>query len=371
MFRLGLIVNPIAGMGGKVGLKGTDGPDILARAVELGAERGSSLKTQEALNSLASLKEAFKILTFSGEMGEEAADNCGFTPEITGGPDGDITCPEDTLNACKVMMEQKVDLLMFAGGDGTARDVYNAVGDILTVVGIPCGVKIHSAVFAVNPLRAGELASAFIQGRIKDLKQAEVMDIDEDLYRGGRVEAKLYGYLKIPNSRKYLQGLKTGSPPSEKYSQEAIAADIIENMETGHCYIIGPGTTTRTVMDKMGLRNTLLGVDLVKDGELLGSDLNEKELIGLAKEQKIKIIITPVGGQGYLFGRGNQQISSTLLQKAGKDNIIIAATTEKITSLNGRPFLVDTGDAEVNNMLKGHLSVVTGYRERIVYKVDC
>ncbi|MCP4728145.1 MAG: ATP-NAD kinase family protein, partial [bacterium] len=371
MFKLGLIVNPVAGMGGRVGLKGTDGPDILVKAKKLGAVPESSLKAAEALKRLAGLNEDMMIVTCPGEMGENAVKISGLNCRTIGEQLAENTTSDDTIRACREMIYEQVDLLVFSGGDGTARDVYNAVENKLTVLGIPAGVKIHSAVFAVNPLRAGDLILSCFQGKVKDFRETEVMDIDEDLYRKGRVMAKLYGYLRIPFERQYLQGLKSGSPVSEKYAQEAIAQDVIENMGDDHYYVIGPGTTTKVIMDRLGLKNTLLGIDLVKDKKLIGSDLNESQLLELVRDKKIMIIITPIGGQGYLFGRGNQQISSEIIKTAGTENIIIAATAEKINSLKGSPFFVDTGDSTLNNEMKGHLPVITGYRQRIVYKVEC
>ena len=369
MKKLGLIVNPIAGMGGRVGLKGTDGLDILQKAVKLGAKPQSQNRTIEALKKLMPLKNNLKLITYPDKMGEEAAAHCGFSPDIIGTIRGPTTTASDTRKAAKEMLDLKVDLLLFAGGDGTARDIYNAVGDSMTVLGIPAGVKIHSAVYACNPERAGELALLFLEGKAKNILEAEVMDIDEEDYRKGRLRAKLYGYLKIPYERRYLQRVKAGSPVSEQYSQEAIAHDITENMSDEFHYIVGPGTTTRTIMEKLNLKDTLLGIDLIHKKKLVGKDLNEADLLREIKGKKTKLIITPIGGQGYLFGRGNQQISPEVIKRVGKDNIIIVATKHKINSLYGRPLLVDTGDEVTDQLLNDYFRVITGYREAIIYKV--
>ena len=370
MKKIGLIINPIAGMGGRVGLKGTDGQNILERAVKLGAIPQSELRTKEAIHILKKSESDVILLTYSGQMGENTARECGFSPEIIGSPSKQDTSSKDTKNAAKAMLEAKVDLLLFAGGDGTARDIYSAVGSKLIVIGIPTGVKIHSAVFALNPMSAGELASLFVQDRTQSVREAEVMDIDEEEFRQGHLFAKLYGYLKIPWERKLLQRLKAGSAVSEQYVHEAIAHEVVRNMENDCCYILGPGTTTRAVLEKMKLDCTLLGVDLVKNKKLAGKDLNETELLKRIKGQKTKLIVTPVGGQGYLFGRGNQQISPDVIKTVGKSNILIISSKHKLNALKGRPLLIDTGDKETDDMLSDYYRIITGYNEAVIYRVS-
>jgi len=314
-------------------------------------------------------------------MGEDAARACGFEPTVIGSIKPGETTLEDTRNAAREMRRLNVNLLLFAGGDGTARDIYNAVGERLPVLGIPAGVKIHSAVFGTNPLNAGDLAVLYLQGKAARLREAEVMDIDEEAFRRGIVSAKLYGYLKVPFQRRLLQGLKTPSSPGEQAAMAAIAADVVSQMEDGWLYIIGPGTTTRAITSRLGLDKTLIGVDVVRGerreergergGRLVATDVNESQLLKLIEGRKAKIVVTPIGGQGYIFGRGNQQISPKVIEKVGKENIIVVSTTGKIHSLGGRPLWVDTGDRAVDEMLSGHIRVVTGYNEQIVYRVSC
>lgn len=280
-----------------------------------------------------------------------------------------MTTASDTHKASVLMRDSGVDLLLFAGGDGTARDIYTAVGDSLVVLGIPSGVKVHSAVFACNPLLAGELAALYLQGRGRRTREVEVMDIDEESYRNGILSAKLYGYLKIPYKKSYVQSLKAGSQPDERYSQEAIAFEVVESMSDEFYYIIGPGTTTRAVMEKLDLESTLLGIDLVYRRKLVGLDLNEAGLLEKVKGEKAKLVITPIGGQGYLLGRGNQQISPEIINSIGKENFIILATAQKINSLHGNPLLVDTGDRKTDLDLSDYYRIITGHRESIVYKV--
>jgi predicted polyphosphate/ATP-dependent NAD kinase len=366
--RLGLIVNPVAGLGGRVGLKGSDGAEIQKRALELGAMPQAQNRAIEALERIKPV-DGLEVITYPSEMGEDAARACGFEPKVIGSIRPGKTTAEDTMNAAREMLRLDVDLLLFAGGDGTARDIYNAISDSLPVLGIPAGVKIHSAVFGTNPRSAGDLAASYLQGKVSTLREAEVMDIDEEAVRRGVVSARLYGYLKVPFQRRLLQGLKAPSSPGEEAAMAAIAADVVDNMEPGCLYIIGPGTTTRAITARLGLAKTLIGVDVVADGKLVAADVNESQLLELLKGRKAKIIVTPIGGQGYIFGRGNQQISPEVIKRVGKDNIIVVSTVGKIHSLGGRPLLVDTGDREVDEMLSGYIRVVTGYDERIIYKV--
>jgi predicted polyphosphate/ATP-dependent NAD kinase len=368
--RLGLFINPKAGLGGAVGLKGSDGETIQKQALALGAIPKALDRTIEALRSLKPLQNEIQVVTYPGEMGADAAVACGFTPVVIGAIKTGKTTAEDTGKAARELAEMGVDLLLFAGGDGTARDVYHAIGMTVPALGIPAGVKIHSAVYGTNPRNAGELAGLYLQGRITSLREAEVMDVDEDAIRAGIVSAKLFGYLKIPFLRLYVQNLKSTSSPGERYTLDAIACHIIDQMQDDWLYILGPGTTTRAITTRLGLDKTLIGVDVVLNRKMFARDVNESQLLKLLARRKAKIIITPIGGQGYLFGRGNQQISAEVIRQVGKENIIVISTLEKIISLGGQPFLVDTGCPEVDEMLKGYIKVLTAYNEYIVYRIS-
>lgn len=369
--KIGLIVNPIAGMGGRVGLKGSDGEDTLRRARQLGATPSAPARALETLMSLASLIDQVEVITYPAEMGEMEARQAGFEPRVIGQIQPDSTTADDTRRAAEEIAAIGADLLLFAGGDGTARDVYQAVGLRVPALGIPAGVKIHSGVYATTPSRAAQLAAMYISGRVKGFGELEVMDIDEEAFRRGRVSARLYGYLKVPLEPRFTQGAKAASSSSvhEAAARQSIAEQIVETMKTGCLYIIGSGTTPRAIMERLGLPNTLLGIDAVKDGKLAAADLNEAQLLKIMDGHNTRIIVTPIGGQGYIFGRGNQQLSPEVIKKTGVDNIIVAATPAKLASLQRRPLLVDTGDNQVDEMLRGYKRVVTGYREEMVYKI--
>ena len=367
--KLGFIVNPIAGIGGRVGLKGSDGQEIIEKALELGAFQTSPSRAVEALRRLTPIKDNIELITCPYEMGEDEARECSFQPIAIGSATRGKTTSADTRNAAKEMCELRVDLLLFAGGDGTARDIHEAVDQTVPVLGIPAGVKIHSAVFAVNPRSAGDLALMFLREKETVTREAEVMDVDEQAFRDDRVSASLYGYLRIPYERSLVQNAKSSSAADDYFMVEAIASDIIDNMRDDYIYVIGPGTTTRPIMEKLGLKKTLLGVDVVYRKSLVASDANEGQLLELIDKRKVKVIVTVIGGQGFIFGRGNQQISPQVIRKAGRENIVIVATPSKLASLHGRPLLVDTGDEQLDKVLSGYMNVITGYATRATYKV--
>jgi predicted polyphosphate/ATP-dependent NAD kinase len=368
--KLGLVINPIAGMGGSVGLKGTDGLEILKKARSLGAKPLAEKRAKESLEKITVLKGRIEVLTFPDRMGEKVALECGFNPKVIGSVSSSFTTAEDTRRAASELVKEGTDLILFAGGDGTARDICEVVGRKVVVLGIPAGVKIHSASFAANPEKAGELAVLYLDNQSRRTIEAEVMDLNEDDYRRGVLSAQLVGYLKIPFERRLLQSLKSGTPASERYYQESIATDITKNMTDEHYYAIGPGSTTRHIMEKLELDYTLLGIDVIFKKQLIGKDLNEAELINILNKKKAKLIITPIGGQGYILGRGNQQINPEVIRLIKKDNIIIVATHQKINALCGRPLLVDCGDSGLNKKLSDYYRIVTGYREYIIYKVS-
>jgi len=365
--KLGVIVNPIAGMGGRVGLKGTNGHDILDKARRLGAVPVAPERAVEALERIAPIKDSIELITYPYEMGEDETRQCSFDPKVVGSITRGNTTSDDTRKAAGEMMNLAVNLILFAGGDGTARDICEAVGDKVTVLGIPAGVKIHSAVFAINPRRAGDLALMYLQEGTIATREAEVMDIDEQAYRADRLSSKLFGYLMVPYEETILQATKAGTVADEELEVEAIASDIVESMEEEIIYVLGPGTTTRAIAQKLGLQKTLLGVDVIFRGKMLAPDVNEKQLLELIQGKRAKVIVSVIGGQGFILGRGSQQISPDVIRRVGRENVLVLATSNKLASLRGRPLLVDTGDREVDRMMSGYIRVITGYRRSAMY----
>jgi predicted polyphosphate/ATP-dependent NAD kinase len=371
--KVGFIVNPLAGIGGRVALKGSDGAEIVRRAFALGAKPLSPIRSAEALTRLEDIKDQFELVTYPHEMGEDEARERGFDPTVIGSIEPGNTSAEDTKRAAKDMVDAGVDLIIFAGGDGTARDMYDAIGNVIPVVGIPAGCKIHSAIYAATPLDAGELAALFIKDQILRTAELEVMDIDEEAFREEEVvKARLYGYLRVPDDRRFTQGAKSGGGPSEAFVARRIAQRVVEEMQPDHYYIIGSGTTTRYIMDELELPNSLLGVDVVNNKKLVAKDVTEKELLGILDHKPATIVVTVIGGQGYIFGRGNQQLSPDVIKKVGRDNIKVIATGDKLATLGtvtDKKLRVDTGDEEVNKMLRGYMKVISAYGESTLIKV--
>lgn len=366
---LGLIVNPIAGMGGVVGLKGTDGQAILDQARSLGSKPVAPSRAESFLSELCVAKKNLRLIVGAGAMGEDEAKRCGFTYTVVG-VKKNVTGAEDTKQTAEKIMEKSVDLLVFCGGDGTARDVLNAVGAKLPVLGVPTGVKMHSAVFAVTPSAAARVVMRFLWGDLP-LREAEVMDVDEVAFRAGHVSAKLFGYVLTPYEPHLIQENKLASPMTENEvrNQAAIAIYIIENMKPNVVYIMGPGTTTRTIFDLLDLKKTLLGVDLLCDKKIVFVDANEKQILEQIKEKTAKIVVTPIGGQGFIFGRGNQQISPAVIRKIGLDNIVVIATESKLRSL--KSLRVDTGDSSLDDALRNRpFNVISDYQSEHLMQVE-
>jgi predicted polyphosphate/ATP-dependent NAD kinase len=369
MKTIGLIINPIAGMGGRVGLKGTDGSEILNKAIELGAIKEAPSKAIKAMEKLLPIKDELNVLTSSNDMGENQCKYLGFQYEVVYNSK-DSSDYLDTLNAARIIEERGADLIIFVGGDGTARDIYKAVENRVIALGVPAGVKIHSPVYGSTPEFAGELALLYLTDGNLNLKEEEVIDIDEEAFRNNQVRTRLFGYLKIPYKKELLQNKKAPTPLGEEATQKAIALDIIDNMKEEVYYLIGPGTTTRAIMDELGLSNSLLGVDIIRNKEIIKLDCNENDMLRILDNNQGKLIITPTGGQGYLLGRGNQQISPRVITRIGKENLIIVSTNSKIIELKGNPLLVYTGNDNIDRNLTGYYRIKIGYGSEIVYRVS-
>ncbi|MBN2456600.1 MAG: ATP-NAD kinase family protein [Sedimentisphaerales bacterium] len=362
---IGLIVNPVAGMGGTVGLKGTDG-DSYKRAAELGAKPVTPLRTKDLFEHIQK-KESFNLITAPGKMGESYVSDFNFATTVVGSLTGE-TSARDTKRIAEEMVSKGIDLLIFVGGDGTARDIYDAVGLKVPVVAVPSGVKVFSAVFAFNTRAAAEMVDEFIVGT--GVVEQEVLDIDEAAFRDNRLAAKLYGYLLVPDVKKYLQGAKECSEvnASAVKSKEEVARYILEQIEDDALYLLGPGTTVKAIATAAGIPKTLLGVDALAKGQLVGTDLNERAILSLFNRfEKRYIIVTPIGGNGFIFGRGSKQFTPEVIRLVGRENVIIVGTRDKLVNLES--LHVDTGDYHLDQMLAGYMQVTVGYKETFKMEV--
>jgi len=371
--KIGFVINPIAGMGGRVGLKGTDG--VYEKAVELGAEPVAQKRAEKALKDM---KGGHNWFTAEGIMGEESLKK--FFPEdeikvLYESEDDEIgkTKANDTHRAVREFLEKGVDLIVFCGGDGTARDVFEEVENDVPILGIPAGVKMHSGVFGINPEASAELFNDYVTGNA-DTGMLDIMDLNEETYRQGEWEIKLHGEALSIYEPHYIQmgkqSIKAVGQEEQKYD---IASYIIEEMEHNpdHLFLLGPGSTTAKIQEILDIDYTILGVDVLKNKEIVELDVAEKEILELAKDTAgIKIVVSMIGNQGFFLGRGNQQISPKVVKKAGLNNIYILATPSK---LNKTPHLrADTGDDELDDKIreKGYMKVVQGFREYKLVKLD-
>jgi predicted polyphosphate/ATP-dependent NAD kinase len=373
VLHIGLVVNPLAGLGGSLALKGSDGDELRRRVGTLDAEHRARTagRVARALQPLAAVAAQLRFSTWGGPMGEDCLCELGFQYSVLGKPGEGLSAAADTRLAVAALLADGAEIILFAGGDGTARDIFDVVGERLPVLGIPAGVKMHSGVFAISPEAAGELMLELIRGGLVGLRSQEVRDIDEEAFRHDVVRSRFYGEMLVPGEGRYLQHTKVGGRESGELVAADIAAWFVEQQEPGRTYLIGPGSTTAAIMAALDLPNTLLGVDVVRDGSLLATDADETALLGILAEAPAAatIVVTAIGGQGHIFGRGNQQFSADVIRKVGLENLMIVAAKSKIAALQGRPLLVDTNDPGLDRELSGLHQVITGYDDRILYRI--
>jgi predicted polyphosphate/ATP-dependent NAD kinase len=369
--KLGLILNPLAGIGGPAALKGSDGARTVAAARAAGAVSQVATRVTKALSPLLEVSDEISWKTCSGRMGATLLVDLGFSniEIVCSVPGSSDTSAADTRRAVKQLRAQSIDLLIFAGGDGTARDICDAGGPGLVVLGIPCGVKMHSGVFARHLLGIAPLVLDLLANRLITAGVGEVRDIDEQAFRKGLVKTRYYGELQVPESLRYMQHTKVAGREVEALVVEEIAADFVDDMQADRTYFVGSGSTMARVMSSLNLAYTLLGVDVVRNRQLVQMDATEDQLYQLAATRPCTIVITVIGGQGHLFGRGNQQFSARVIDAVGQHNIDILATKSKLEALAGEPFIVDTSDSELDDKLTGLVRVRTGYEDAVFYRV--
>lgn len=372
VLHIGLLVNPLAGLGGSRALKGSDGEVVRELAANLTDQelRRSSDRVRRALAALDDLAPLVRFSTWGGAMGADAVVGMPFEVEVVGAPRGELSSAADTTDAVRALQETGIDLLVFAGGDGTARDIADAVGTSLPVLGIPAGVKMHSGVYALSPEAAGQLLRQLVQGELVGLRAQQVRDIDEEAFRNDVVRSRFYGEMQVPGEGRFLQRTKVGGRESQELVAAEIADWLAEQVREDTLYLLGPGSTTCAVKEALGMQPTLLGVDAWRGGKTLAVDADEKTLLELlADAGPANIVVTAIGGQGHIFGRGNQQFSPAVVAAVGRENITIVATKSKINALEGRPLLVDTNDPELDAALCGYYRLVTGYDDFLMYRV--
>lgn len=371
LFRLGLIINPYAGIGGALALKGSDGAQIRTQALAMGAKKQANARTRLALLELLPFKERIHIYTAQGEMGADLTQELGFNYTVIYQSPEAQSEGQDSERCAAILAELGVDLLLFAGGDGTARNICHQIGQSIPALGVPAGCKIHSGVYAITPQAAGRVAAMLVQGQIVSLNEGDVMDIDEDLFRQGRVNAKHFGEMSVPSELRYMQAVKMGGKESDEMVLADIAAHVIELMQLQpqRLYVMGSGSTVDFIMQELGLANTLLGVDVVLDGELLATDVTAGQLIEHLRDREATLVLTLIGGQGHIFGRGNQQLNPEVLRCIGRQNFMLVATKTKLQALQHKPLIADTGDIALDAQLAGLIPVITGFHDQVLYPI--
>jgi predicted polyphosphate/ATP-dependent NAD kinase len=371
--RVGFLINPIAGMGGRVGLKGTDG--MVEEAERLGAKPVAANRAKQFLKSFLRMhpkEQDFVWVTCPEPMGAGVLLEAGITPEVIPLALEPTTQAEDTVKAVELFCEREVDLIVFVGGDGTARDIFDGLEDKenTLVLGVPAGVKMYSGIFAFSPEAAAGVLVDWLEGETQE-EPFEVMDADEEAIRQDQFAVKLYGYLHGPLVPARMPGAKLTSPTTvnERENQEAVARTIVEDMVEGDAYILGPGSTVRAVAKELGIEKTLLGVDLYVNG-VVHLDVNELQLLELVPDfLQTWIIVSPIGNQGMLFGRGNQQISPNIIRRIPPEQILVIATHSKVSSLAERGLHIDTGDSKIDKSLSGFIRVLVDYRTWRMIKI--
>lgn len=375
--KIGLVVNPWAGVGGPAGLKGSDGADSVRAALAAGVLPQVGARLAAMFEAFGSVAHAVNWYAADGAMGLHALHAAGLQASAVV-PVASPSQAADTRRASCILAGMGMDLLLFAGGDGTARDVLDGLRDAgamaaLPVLGVPAGVKMQSAVFANHPTAAGLLLRQLQQNGLAICSDAEVMDLDEEALRRNQIVPRLYGYLQLPLAPSLTQGGKSRHASGSGAQRMAIARSFAEGMSARSLYLIGPGSTTQALLSLLGVDGTLLGVDAVLgDGTLLARDASRRELEDLADnwQSSPHLVLSPIGGQGLVLGRGNQQISPRLLRAAGRRGLHVLAPQDKLMSLHGGVLRIDSGDAQLDAQFNGYLPVTTGYREQTMWPVS-
>ena len=371
MTRIGLLVNPDAGLGGRLGLKGSDGQAEFARSQ--GAEDRAGPRVAVALTHFARLRKDPSSLEWITSEGRMGTDWIGSDLEIGSvsaiHTSSGLTTSEDTAGLVAQLLESNIDILVYGGGDGTTRDIVAALESAgsqnLPIIGVPCGVKMHSGSFAASPKAAAEVLSAWLDGELL-LANTEVLDLDEEVYRQGRWVVRLYAEAMTPASPRWMQGTKQRVEASgEEEVLEGLADHVRELlMEDGRLLIWGSGGTLRTIGTQVGIKPSVLGIDASVGGEQVGTDLNEVDLLKLISghDGEVTILLSPMGGQGFLIGRGNLQLSPAVLSAAGIDSVLGICTPAKLLTV--RRLRIETGDVELDAEFaaKRYLKVLQGYR---------
>ena len=360
--KVGFLINPIAGLGGKVGLHGTD-DQYAELALAKGAQPLSAERALRAFRALAPFKDFFSFITVAGEMGGDLLDELDIDyvelKTINSSESYGRTSRQDTHEAVAAMFDLGTEVILFAGGDGTARDIYSVVGANLPMVGIPAGVKMRSGVFASYPENAAQILIDHVNNAGTKREFTEILDADSTGKSEIEINSEFFGLALTINSRSLLQNPKL---VSSNYEDDLIelAAELAQGLSPDTLYLFGPGRTTNLILNSAGFSGSAIGVDALYNGVLIGADLSELEILDLMhKYRKPFLFLGVIGGQGFLLGRGNQQLSFRVLERIGEDNIYILAGSKKLSGLFPSRLFVDLGEDVQGTFLRGYRHVHT------------
>ncbi len=352
--RVGLLINPIAGIGGEAGLKGSDHDWKLA--LEQGFKPHAHERARRFVDGLGTHVE---LVCPPGVLGLDLLPRLEGTGKSLG-----ETTPEDTRAGAMALRDSGVDLLVFVGGDGTASDVAAAIGDTLPCLGVPGGVKITSPVFAHDPEEAAWLVSELESGF--ETIARDVTDLDEEAYRAGRVEVVLKGSLRVPMSP-MIQGGKV--PTTGDTPLEPLVEQVLRDWDPEAIHLIGAGSVCKALKSQFWGTPTLLGVDAVKGDRIVETDLNGPALEALVSSHPgpVHIWLSLIGGQGMLLGRGTQILTPVVLRAVGWNNLHVLAPPEKLLGLRG--VHVDSGDPTWDSEAPPYIRIISGYNETRLVRV--
>ncbi len=371
---IGLVVNPYAGVGGAAAYKGSDAVEIQKAAQAGGLPLVAVRRVSTFLNELVQAKlgaDTVKFISAPGVLGGDYFTHLSLSSSCIDLTVAEFTCAEDTKRAVVELQKHPIDLLVFLGGDGTARDVCSVISTDQLVLGVPSGVKMHSGVFAVSPTAAAELIAQWLAGKLVSTQMQEVRDIDENLFREGRVASRYFGEMQTLISENHIQHVKQGGFEVEDLVLADIAEDLLSVFDPSDFIIMGPGSTTYNIAKNWGLETSLLGVDVLQNGSVLALDVTAEKLLKLTQghPDSVHLVITAIGGQGHIVGRGNQQLSPDFLRMLDRNRVHIVSTKTKLKSLNGRPLLMDSGDPALDLAWAGFVNVICGYQDRVYYRI--
>lgn len=367
---IGFVLNPIAGIGGLAGLAGSDGETVQRQARARGGEQRAAQRAGAALAALATAHPGLAVLTASGALGENAVRTSGLTPRVAYTAQHAVTTGEDTMCATEALAAAGAELILFTGGDGTARDVARGLPPGVAALGVPAGVKMYSECFALGPAAAGTIAATWVSEGGLPTRESEVLDLDEQNMRAGRPDPRLFALVPVPAVPGRTQARKAATPATEKASVHGAALELVAQLRPGVRYLLGPGGTLAEVARVLGVAASPLGVDIIQDGAVVVRDASERQTLTAVAGRAAKAIVTIIGGQGFLLGRGNQQLSARVIEALGENPLLVVATEQKMIDLSGRPLLVDTGDAALDARLAGHVRVITGPHASSFYPVS-